>query len=101
MKSEEYANFLDKSLVKNLPLLARDLEQQTKLENAREVWRFAVTSNQAELSDKATTELLRLDTVEAAMSEEEKAQARAQTEPEPVAAPATSLEPMAASDDGD
>ena len=99
MKSEEYAAFLDKSLVKSLPILARELEQQGKLENAREVWRFAVTSNQPELSDKATTELLRLDTVEAAMSEEEKAKAQPETEPD--ALPATSLEPLAGGEDGD
>lgn len=102
MKSEEYSAHLEKSLIKQLPLSARALEKEGRLENAREIWRFAVTSNQAELAEKATAELLRLDTVEAAMSDEEKARASAaQAEIEPPLDTATSLEPLSSDEGGD
>lgn len=91
VSSSGYLQFLESHLLTGLPHLASVLEQSGEFEKAREVWRFAVTSNQSELSQRATAELLRLDTVEAALAEQSP-QTAAETAPTPSPEP-VSLEP--------
>ena len=62
-----YLEFLEANKLSRLPLVASQLEAEGEVEKAREVWRYVVTSTNAELSQKATAELLRLDKAEAEM----------------------------------
>jgi tetratricopeptide (TPR) repeat protein len=62
--SEGYQSFLENSEVRTLTKLAKDLEADGEPEKAREIWRYAVSSPLTELSQKASTELKRLDTYE-------------------------------------
>jgi tetratricopeptide (TPR) repeat protein len=68
LQSQGYRDFLARSMVRRVPALAARLESDGELEKAREVWRYSVTSANSDLSQKATAELLRLDTVEAALA---------------------------------
>ena len=80
-----YLEFLESNKLSRLPLVASQLEGEGEVEKAREVWRYVVTSTNAELSQKATAELLRLDKAEAEMV--------ASSEPLPAADPATAAAP--------
>jgi tetratricopeptide (TPR) repeat protein len=62
--TEGYRAFLENSEARNLIKLAKDLEADGEPEKAREIWRYAVTSPLTELTQKASTELKRLDTYE-------------------------------------
>lgn len=64
--SPRYREFVDYNLTRRVPDIAAHLEKEGRFENAREVWRFAVTSQDPALTQRATSELVRLDTVEAA-----------------------------------
>ena len=67
IESPAYLEFLEANRLSRLPIVASQLESEGEVEKAREVWRYVVTSTNAELSQKATAELLRLDKAEAEM----------------------------------
>lgn len=62
--SPEYSDFVQRSEVALMRRLAQEAEQAGEPEKARQVWRFAVSSNRPELVELASTELRRLDTYE-------------------------------------
>ena len=68
IQSPEYREYLDRNMTRHVPFIAARLEKKGELEKARQVWRYGATSTDPQLSQTATSELLRLDTVEAAMA---------------------------------
>ena len=100
--SPSYQEYLSKTEAASLPELAVELENAGELESVRTIWRYAVTSSLASLSQKATSELVRLDTVEAqiAVPEAPAAEATVQAPAEELPLPsAPPVEPMAAEGD--
>ena len=88
LPSEAYLSYLQQAETKMLSELARDLESHGEPEKAREIWRYAVTSSIPELSQKASAELIRLDTYEASLPESpQSAETSAVTEGDAAPAP--------------